>query len=123
MTKKIALVACKRVRQQNICFGDARCLVALMRREEEFERYKGEDASIVGIVECGECHGERAPLQLASLRGVLASLGETADIIHTGTCISAFCRHKDELMNYIKNKVDIEVVDGGHRYAPPKIFP
>lgn len=37
--------------------------------------------------------------------------------------ISAFCRHKDELMNYIKDKVNIEIVDGGHRYAPPSIFP
>jgi predicted metal-binding protein len=122
MTKRIALVACKRVRQQNVCPADARCLVALMRREGEFERYRGEEVSIVGIVECGECHGERAPLHLGVLKGVLAPLGESVDVIHLGSCILNSCRHKDELMGYIREKVEVEVVDGGHRYTPPVIF-
>jgi predicted metal-binding protein len=120
--KRIALVACRRVRQQNVCPADARCLIAMARREGEFERYKGESASVVGIVECGDCHGERAPLHLSVLKGVLSPLGESIDAIHLGSCITNSCRHKEELINYIKQKVQVEVIDGGHKYTPPTIF-
>jgi predicted metal-binding protein len=123
MTKRIVVVACRKLRQQNLCPGDAKCLVAMMKREGEFERYKGEEASIVGIVECGECHGERVPASLALLKMQLAALKETADVVHVGTCIALMCRYKDDLLNLIKEKAGVEVVEGTHKYVTPKVFP
>ncbi|HDD35639.1 MAG TPA: CGGC domain-containing protein [Candidatus Desulfofervidus auxilii] len=124
MPLRVAIIACKRTREKNLCsVGDEKCLVAMMRKEGEFKRYKDKDAFIVGIVECGDCHGERAPLALGLLKLQLSALKETVDIIHIGTCISRICRHKDELINYIKQNVGIEVIEGTHDYGAPRIFP
>ncbi|MEW6172719.1 MAG: CGGC domain-containing protein [Bacillota bacterium] len=123
--KKIALLSCTIIRQRNLCPGDVRCLVAMNRREGEFERYKGEDVAVVGIVDCGECEGNksgRAVLSLALLKGPLAMLNETLDAIHIGTCIMNFCPRRDDIIKAVKEKVGIEVVEGGHKYMPPKIF-
>jgi predicted metal-binding protein len=120
---RIAIVACKKVREQNLCPGDAKCLVALMRREGEFEGYKEKDAAIVGIIECGECHGERVPASLGLLKMHLAALKETVDVVHAGSCVMLLCRHKEELVSLIKEKAGVEVVEGTHRYIPPKVFP
>lgn len=122
--KRIALVACHLIRKQNLCAADAKCLVAFQRREGEFERYKGQEAAIYGIVECGECEGNRnrVVLSLATLKGALMPLQESVDAIHLGTCVAHFCPRKDDLLKAVRDKVDIEVVEGGHRYAPPKVF-
>jgi len=121
---RIALVACHLIRKQNLCPADARCLVALHRREGEFERYKDQDAAVFGIVECGECEGNRnrVVLSLATLKGALAPLNESVDAIHFGTCVMNFCPRKDDLLRAVREKVTVEVVEGGHRYAPPKVF-
>jgi len=124
MPVRIAIVACKKTREKDLCsIGDAKCLVALMKREGEFERYKDKDVSIVGIIDCGGCHGERAPAALGILKLHLSALKETVDIIHAGTCVTKLCRHKDELMDFIKQKAGVEVIDGTHNYVAPKIFP
>ena len=123
MTKRILIVACKRIRQQNLCPADSKCLVAMMRREGEFERYKGEDAAIVGIIECGDCPGGRVPASLAISKMQLAALNETVDVVHIGTCIMLMCKYKDDLVNLIKEKAGVEVVEGTHKYVTPKVFP
>lgn len=122
--KKIALLACSIIRRKNLCPGDVRCLVALNRREGEFERYKGEDVAIVGIVDCGGCEGNknRAVLSLALLKGPLMALNEKLDAVHIGTCMMNFCPRKEDILKAIKEKAGIEVVEGGHKYAPPTIF-
>ncbi|MEW6182918.1 MAG: CGGC domain-containing protein [Bacillota bacterium] len=123
--KKIALISCTMVRKRNLCPGDVRCLVAMNRREGEFERYKDEDVAVVGIVDCGECEGNksgRVVLSLATLKGPLAMLNETLDVIHIGTCIMSFCPRKDDILKAVRDKVGIDVVEGGHKYMPPKIF-
>ncbi len=120
---RIAIVACRRIRQQNACPGDAKCLVAFMRREGEFERYKDKEAAIVGIIDCGDCHGERAPVNLGLLKTQLSALKETVDVIHVGSCVTLTCRHKDELLDYVRKKAGVEVIEGTHRYVPEKIFP
>jgi predicted metal-binding protein len=120
---RIAVVSCRKVRQQNLCPADAKCLVAVMKREGEFERYKNKDAAIVGIIECGECHGERVPASLGLLKMQLAALNETVDAVHVGTCITLLCRHRDDLVKLIKEKAGVEVVEGTHKYVTPKIFP
>ncbi|MEW6418651.1 MAG: CGGC domain-containing protein [Nitrospirota bacterium] len=122
--KKIAFLACQMIRSKNLCPGDTKCLVALNRREGEFERYKGEDTAVLGIIECGECEGNRnrAVLSLGLLKMQLAALNETLDAIHAGTCIINFCPRKDDLLKAVKDKAGVEVVEGGHKYIPPTIF-
>ncbi len=123
MPVRIAIVACKKIREQNICPGDAKCLVALMRREGEFERYKDKDAVIVGIIDCGDCPGTRVVPSLGLLKMHLASLKETVDVIHLGTCVTLTCPHKDTLIELLKKKAGVEVVEGTHKYVPEKLFP
>lgn len=122
--KKIALVACQMIRDKNLCPGDVKCLVALNRKEGEFERYKNDDAAIVGIIECGDCEGNknRVVLSLGLLKMQLAALKETVDTIHVGTCIMKFCKKRDDLIGAIKDKAGVEVVEGSHQYIPTTIF-
>jgi len=99
-------------------------MVAFMRREGEFERYKNEDAHIIGIVDCGGCEGNKNRVipSLALLKLQLAALNEKPDVIHIGTCITRFCKRKDDLIAAIKEKAGVEVVEGTHSYALPTIF-
>lgn len=122
--KKIVLLACYLIRKRNLCPGDARCLVAFNRREGEFERHKGEEAAIVGIMDCGEREGNRnrAVLSLGLLKGALMPLNESVDAVHVGTCVMGFCPRKDDILKALKEKAGVEVVEGGHRYVPPTIF-
>ena len=122
--KKIAIVACQMIRDKNLCPGDVKCLVALNRKEGEFERYKNENPAIVGIIECGDCEGNknRVLLSLGLLKMQLSALNETLDTLHLGTCIMKFCKKKDDLLGAIKEKAGIEVIEGTHQYVPPTIF-
>ncbi len=122
--KKIALLACQQIRSKNLCPADAKCLIAFNRREGEFERYKGQDAAIFGIAECGECEGNRnrAILSLALLKMQLAAMNETLDAIHLGTCIMNFCPKREDMIKVLKEKAGVEVIEGGHQYIPAKIF-
>jgi predicted metal-binding protein len=122
--KKIALVSCQMIRGKNLCPADAKCLVAFNRKEGEFERYKDEDPAIVGIVECGDCEGNknRVLLSLGLLKMQLAALDETVDALHIGTCVMKFCKKKDDLLAAIKEKAGVEIVEGTHQYIPATIF-
>ncbi|WP_038055851.1 CGGC domain-containing protein [Thermodesulfobacterium hydrogeniphilum] len=122
--KKIVLVKCKMISDQNLCPGDAKCFVALSRKEGEFARYKDEGAEIVGIVDCGGCEGNknRVICSLALVKLQLAALGEKVDAVHIGTCIMKFCKRKDDLIAAIKEKAGVEVIEGSHPYAPASIF-
>jgi predicted metal-binding protein len=122
--KKIVLVKCNMISSQNLCPGDARCLVAFMRKEGEFERYKNDDAHIIGIMDCGGCEGNanRVVCSLALLKLQLAAFNEKPDVVHIGTCIMKFCKRKDDLIAAIKEKAGVEVIEGTHPYTPPTIF-
>ncbi|GAQ94261.1 predicted metal-binding protein [Thermodesulfovibrio aggregans] len=122
--KKIVILACKMIREQNLCPGDAKCLVAFMRKEGEFERYKNEDAAIVGIMDCGGCEGNktRAICSLLLLKTQLSALKENVDVLHIGTCIIKFCPRKDDIIAAVKEKAGVEVIEGTHKYAPATIF-
>ena len=122
--KKIAVLSCQMIRGKNLCPADAKCLVAFSRKEGEFERYKGEDPAIVGIVECGDCEGNknRVLLSLGLLKMQLAALDETVDTLHIGTCVMKFCKKKDDLLAAIKEKAGVEIVEGTHQYIPATIF-
>ena len=122
--KKIALVSCHMIRSNNMCPGDAKCFIALSRKEGEFKRYEDEGAEISGIMECGGCEGNknRVICSLALLKMQLAAMNETIDAVHIGTCIMKFCKRKDDLIEAVKAKAGVEVVEGTHPYAPPTIF-
>jgi predicted metal-binding protein len=124
MPSRIAIIGCEKIRQRDLCsIGDAKCLVALMKKEGEFSRYKDKDVSIVGIIGCGGCHGERAPAGLGVLKLHLSALDQTVDTVYLGTCITKLCRHKEELINLVKEKAGVEVIEGTHNYVAPKVFP
>jgi hypothetical protein len=74
--KRIAILKCSMLSNQNLCPGDAKCLVSFMRKEGEFDRYKNGDSAIVGIMDCGGCegNGNRAVASLALLKLQLAAL-------------------------------------------------
>ncbi|WP_353683434.1 CGGC domain-containing protein [Thermodesulfovibrio sp. 3907-1M] len=122
--KKLAILKCAMIGEKNLCPGDAKCLVAFMRKEGEFERYKNEDAAIVGIMDCGGCEGNktRAICSLLLLKLQLTALGENVDVLHIGTCIMKFCPRKEDIISAIKEKAGVEVIEGTHKYAPPTIF-
>ncbi len=122
--KKIAIVSCQMIRGKNLCPADTKCLVAFNRKDGEFARYKDEDAAIVGIVECGDCEGNknRVLLSLGLLKLQLSALNETVDAVHLGTCIMKFCKKKDDLLGAMKEKAGIEVIEGTHSYIPSTIF-
>lgn len=122
--KKIAILSCKMIRENNLCPADTRCFMALNRREGEFERYKNEDVSVMGIIDCGGCerNKNRALLSLILLKKELAGFNETIDVLHIGSCMAKFCPKKDEIIQAVKERVGIEVIEGTHYYAPPKIF-
>ncbi|RUM89424.1 MAG: CGGC domain-containing protein [Thermodesulfatator sp.] len=122
--KKIVILACNMIRNGNLCPGDAKCLVAFMRREGEFERYKDEEAAIVGIVDCGGCEGNRnrSVVSLGHLNLQLAALNEKVDVLHIGTCMANFCPRKEDILKAVKEKAGVEVVEGTHKYAPQTIF-
>ncbi len=123
MPIRIAIIACRRVRQQNLCPGCAKCFVAWMRKDGEFARYKDKDAHIVGIIDCAGCRGQLITATMYLLKMHLAMLGDTADVIHIGTCIMTRCIYKDSITKTIKEKAGVEVIEGTHKYIPPKIFP
>ncbi len=122
--KKIALIACSMIRGSNLCPGDAKCLVALGRKEGEFKRYENQDVSLVGIVDCGGCEGNqnRVVCSMALLNMHLKALNEKVDAIHVSTCITKYCKKKDDLIEAIRQKAGVEVVEGTHDYIPPSIF-
>ncbi len=122
--KKIVLVKCKMISEQNLCPGDTKCFVALSRKEGEFARYKETGAEIVGIVDCAGCEGNknRVICSLMLLKLQLGALNEKADAVHVGTCIMKFCKRKDDLIAAIKEKAGVEVIEGTHPYAPASIF-
>jgi predicted metal-binding protein len=122
--KKIVIVRCKMLYDQNLCPGDAKCFVAFNRKEGEFARYKDEGAEIVGIVDCAGCEGNKNRVlgHLAILKLQLKALGEKVDVIHIGSCIMKFCPKKEDLIAAIKEKAGVEVIEGTHPYSPPSIF-
>lgn len=122
--KKIAILSCKMIRSQNLCPADTRCLVALSRKEGEFERYKDEDVALLGIMDCGGCEGNetRAICSLVLLKMQLAALKENIDVLHIGTCMMTFCPRRDDIIAAVKVKAGVEIVGGTHKYAPPTIF-
>lgn len=120
--RRMVILKCQLMSSLNLCPGDAKCLVAFMRKEGEFERYRSVPAAIVGIIDCGGCDGTRAVPSLGLLKMHLASLKEDADVVHVGTCITKFCPRKDDIVKAVRERAGVEVVEGTHKYVVERIF-
>ncbi len=121
--KYIVIVACKNIRNQYICPGDAKCFVAFMNGQGKFLKHVNEPAYIVGIVDCGGCPGNALMPNLSLLKLQLQALGiKTIDVIHVGTCITLYCPYKDGIIKTLKEKAGVEVIEGTHEYISPRLF-
>ncbi len=118
-TMKVVIIACKKIRSQGLCPGDAKCMIAAMRGEGKFAQYKDRDIRIIGIIDCGDCPGTRVGASLTWLKPVLDSLGEKPDAVFIGTCIMKMCKYKDEIIERVKKICQVPVIEGTHEYAIP----
>ncbi len=119
--EKILIVGCKRA-MDDVCIGCSRCMVAFNRREGEFSRYQGQAAEIIGLLNCGDCPGAAIVTRLAQARLWNDPMGEKATKIHVGPCITDHCPHKEILLEKMRAKSGVEVLEGTHPYKPEDIF-
>jgi predicted metal-binding protein len=118
----IAIMSCERIKDE-ACIGCQRCLTAMHRREGELERYKDDaGARIVAIFHCGGCPGNAPVVRMKQLHSWMAPMGETVDVVHMGTCVKNHCPHREELVEAVRTKAGVEVVEGTHPYLPANIF-
>jgi predicted metal-binding protein len=119
--EKILIIGCKRA-MDDVCIGCSRCMVGFNRREGEFAAYKGEDAEVLGLINCGDCPGATIVTRLAQLALWNAKMAELPTKIHIGPCITQHCPHKETIIGKIKAKAGIPVIEGAHPYMPSDIF-
>ena len=64
--EKILIIGCKKA-MDDVCIGCSRCLVGFNKRAGKFEEY-GEDAEIIGLLNCGDCPGATIVTRLAQIK-------------------------------------------------------
>jgi predicted metal-binding protein len=119
--EKILIVGCKKA-MDDVCIGCSRCLVAFNRKAGEFSRYENEETELIGLLNCGDCPGATIVTRLAQVNLWNKPMQEKVSRIHVGPCITDHCPHKDVILNKIKAKSGIEVIEGTHPYKPENIF-
>ena len=119
--EKILIVGCKKA-MDDVCIGCSRCLVGFNRRAGEFSRYEANGAEIMGLLNCGDCPGATIVTRLAQVNLWNKPLDEKPTKIHIGPCITDHCPYQETLVNKIKAKSGIEVIEGCHPYKPNDIF-
>jgi len=119
---RIAIMGCKQIKDET-CIGCQRCLTAFHRKEGEFARYAGNpDARIVAIFHCGGCPATSPVLRMVQLRDWMKPMGEGVDVLHLGTCVKNHCEYRETLIEAVRKKAGIEVIEGSHPYAPSNVF-
>ncbi len=117
----IAVLSCENIKDKT-CLGCHRCLMGFDKKEGEFERYKDKDAKLRALLHCGGCPGTSPVLRLVNLKTWMAPMGESIDAVHIGTCLLDNCPHKDIIIQKVKAKAGVEVIEGSHPYRPDKVF-
>ena len=118
----VAILSCKNIKDET-CLGCHRCLMAFDKSEGEFEHYKdNSDVKLRAILHCGGCPGNGPVLRLINLKAWMALSGETIDAIHVGTCVVKNCPHKETILEKVKEKAGVAVIEGTHYYIPPAVF-
>ncbi|ROL61085.1 CGGC domain-containing protein [Bacteroidetes/Chlorobi group bacterium ChocPot_Mid] len=118
---KILIIGCKHT-MDDVCIACSRCLVGFNRREGDFVIYKNTDAQLIGLMNCGDCPGASMITRLAQLNLWNSQNGERPTKVHIAPCILHHCPYKDTLIQKIKAKVAVEVIEGTHPYLPENIF-
>jgi len=49
-------------------------------------------------------------------------MGETITKVHIATCIIDHCPYKDTIIEKIKKKAGVEIIEGTYPYKPENIF-
>ncbi len=119
--EKVLIIGCKKT-MNDICVACSRCMVAFNRREGAFEKYKKEDAELIGMLNCGDCPGAGIVNRMAQLKHWNHPIDERVTAIHIGPCIIDSCPHRDEIIAKVKEKAGVDVVEGGHTFKPVDIF-
>lgn len=119
--EKILIIGCKTV-MDDVCIGCSRCLVAFNRRVGVFERYKDQDAEVMGLLNCGGCPGAGIVPRLAQVKLWNAPMEEKPTKIHIGPCLADHCPHSETIIKKITTKSGIETIIGTHPYIPADIF-
>jgi len=119
--EKILIIGCKNT-MDDVCIGCSRCLVAFNRREGAFERYKGKEAEVMGILSCGGCPGAGIVTRLMQVKLWNMPLDEKPTAVHIGPCIGDHCPEADTIITKIQVKSGVPVVEGTHPYVPGNIF-
>jgi hypothetical protein len=52
----------------------------------------------------------------------MAPMGETIGKIYIGTCLIKYCPCNDSILQKVKEKAGVAVIEDAHYYAPPTIF-
>lgn len=107
------IVGCRRA-MDDVCIGCSRCLVGFNRREGEFSRYAGQDAQVLGLLNCGDCPGATVVTRLARVNLWNTPMDEKPTKIHVGPCIVDHCPHKETMLN----KISAKSGDRSHRGDP-----
>ncbi len=119
--EKILIIGCKKA-MDDVCIGCSRCLVGFNRKDGEFGRYKGNSAEIIGLLNCGDCPGATIVTRLAQVNLWNKPMNEKVTKVHIGPCIVDHCPYKETIINKIKAKAGVEVIEGAHPYKPDNIF-
>ncbi len=119
--EKILIVGCK-LAMDDVCIGCSRCFVGFNKKEGEFSKYKDQDAEIMGLLGCGGCPGSTIVTRLAQLSLWNKPMNEKPSKVHIAPCITDHCPHKEVIINKIKAKAGVEVIEGTHPYKPDNIF-
>jgi predicted metal-binding protein len=119
--EKILIIGCKHS-MDDVCIGCSRCMVGFNRREGEFSRYSAEDAELIGLLNCGDCPGASIVMRLAQMKLWNEPMGEKPTKVHIGPCLALHCPNAETIVNKIKAKSGIEVIEGAHPYLPENIF-
>jgi len=119
--EKILIVGCKKA-MDDVCIGCSRCLVGFNRRVGEFEAYKDKDAEVIGLINCGDCPGAAIVTRLAQVSLWNKAVDEKVTKVHIGPCLVDHCPYKETIIQKIKAKAGVEVIEGCHPYKPADIF-
>ena len=119
--EKILIVGCKKI-MDNVCIGCSRCMVSFNKKNGEFKRYENSDAEIIGLLNCGDCPSAAIITRLAQIKLWNQPMGENVTKIHIGPCILGNCPYKDTIIQKLKAKAGVEVIEGTHPYKIEDIF-
>ncbi len=119
--EKILIIGCKRA-MDDVCIGCSRCLVGFNRRQGEFERYFGQEAEVMGLLNCGDCPGVAIVTRMAQINLWNNPMDERPTKVHIAPCIIDHCPHSETIIHKIKAKAGVEVIEGTHPFKPQDIF-